>query len=270
VGIFDSVCTTEDLTTGMVVYCKALAENKGLSARYPASGGVTVPAINPVSSITPATLQVTDDRDGENATATLTDSASAMAINEVYLARYSANGPLVFTLAGSRTGDGDITLSPGPGNWVAQVRSTIGAATGIGLGSTFWVTAADDRRRMRMRDRTAGGALRVARRMGFQIAYQSPGLQQINLWAIPETFSRSTSMLGGEVGTTVGKITVPRQADFPPYDGIEPGAKVWIDGVPYGADISWNAESEDMSAAFVMDLRRLDVSVELDDEDNIE
>jgi hypothetical protein len=176
---------------------------------------------------------------------------------------------LVFSLEGSRSGDGDITLDPGPGNWVAQVRTTLGAATGIGIGSTFWVTAADDRRRLRMRDRTAGSALRVARRMGFQIAYQSPGLQQINLWAIPETFSRSTSMLGGEVGTTAGRITVPRQADFPPYDGIIAGAKVWIDEVPYGAEISWSAESEEMAPVFIMDLRRLDISVELDDTDDI-
>lgn len=85
------------------------------------------------------TLAVADDGDG-TATATISGS-TAGATNAVYTSPFSGEiGGGSWTLAGSRTGDGDVSLATGTGHFWAYVLSTVSGQTAASASVYFTVT----------------------------------------------------------------------------------------------------------------------------------
>lgn len=138
------------------------------------------------------------------------------------------------------------------------------SAQAYGQGQIFWVTNATNITRNRIRDAVAKSALETCRRLGFQVNYQSPGCAAVTLWAIPNEGGDTMSLLGNtEIGQTM-ELLIPRQTDFPPPDGLVPGARIQIGDTWYATDIRYPMENADMSPTFMASLRRLDVTVEVD------
>lgn len=133
-------------------------------------------------------------------------------------------------------------------------------------GNVFWVTDATNLSRNRIRDAVAKSTLETCKRLGFQIDYQSPGLASVALWALPNEGGTTLSLLGGEVGTGM-ELLIPRQVDFPPVDGLVPGARAKIGDDWFALDIRYSMETPDMSPVFFASCRRLDVTVEVDGSD---
>lgn len=87
--------------------------------------GTLAPGTGPAA----ATLAVADDGDG-TATATVGGSDPAAA-NAVYFAAVGS-GVIPWTLAGTRGGDGAVSLSSPAGSWLFEVRSTLAGLTTVG------------------------------------------------------------------------------------------------------------------------------------------
>ena len=141
------------------------------------------------------------------------------------------------------------------------------SAQAFGQGNIFWVTDATNLSRNRIRDAVAKSALETARRLGFQAVYQSPGLPEFSVWVIPNEGGNTMALLGGiEIGQTL-ELLIPRQVDFPPTDGLVPGARMKVGGKWFACDIRYSLETPEMSPTFTAARRRLDFTVEVDGSD---
>jgi hypothetical protein len=217
---------------------------------------VTVPTVNAV-----------DSRDGQHAVVTVT-GADAGTTNIVAVGWWGQNGIQEWMTAGTLTGNGSVTIDKPQGLYACRVNSSlVGYGSVYGMGNLFYVSDATNLTRVRIRDNVSRATLRVAHRLGFEAVYESPDRLPFNIWVIPEESSESAGMLGGETGTVALTVHVPRQVDFPPEDGIVPGARVGINGVWFAFDIRWATETIDLAPVFTMNLRRLDISVEYDGAD---
>lgn len=216
-------------------------------------------------SITPAAIHGTDAHNGTSATLSVTASPSPAAVNQVYTARFLANGPQAWTLRGSVTGNGTVTVTLAQGDYLCKVVTSLAGATGTAVGNLFSVSSAENARRARIRDRTAKSALRVAMRLGRRVYWHNPGVPgHVEVWAVCEGGFESLSLLGGETSATRFTLWIPRQTGFPPAEGLKTGAAIWVDGVPYACQVSYDAESPVWAPVFRCDCSRFDVTVELD------
>jgi hypothetical protein len=215
------------------------------------------------------TLHAVDSRDGKHAVLTLT-GADPGTTNEIYVSVWGQLGIQDWRLVGTIVGtSGSITITKVQSLYACQVKSIlVGNGYRYVLGNLFYVSDETNMTRVRIRDNVAGAAMRIAQRLGAQVTYQSPGRGAISLWAVLDNSDISMSMLGGEAGTLHLQIHLPRQSDWPPSDGLVPGARVGINGVWWAVDeIRFGTETIDLSAVFTLSLRRLDITVEVDGTD---
>jgi len=210
------------------------------------------------------TLVAVDQRDGEHATLTLTGSEPGTT-NKVYVGYFGQNGAQEWRLVATFIGDGVVTVSLSQNLYVCKCSTEFGEnEPNWQIGNIFWVTDASNMTRIRIRDRVALAAMRTARKLGFQALYQSPDRDAVSIWVVPDESQETMNMLGGEVGTISLVVHAPRQVDFPPIDGMVPGARVGINGVWFAVDARWGTETIHLAPVFTLILRRLDISVEID------
>jgi hypothetical protein len=211
-------------------------------------------------------LIAVDQMDGQHAILTLTGSEPGTT-NNVYVGFFGQNGAQEWRLVASFTGDGTVTVSLPQGLYVCRCSTGfIGNEPNWQIGNIFWVSDSTNLTRVRIRDRVANAAMRTAKKLGFQAQYQSPGRDAFSIWVVPDESNESLSMLGGETGTITLVLHVPRQVDFPPIDGMVPGARVGVNGVWFAFDARWGTETIHLAPVFTLMLRRLDISVEVDGE----
>lgn len=225
-------------------------------------------------SIIPASVMAYDLRDGLNARIVISNSPYPTAVNAVYAATFLQSGlqqlgPQEWVLIGTVTGDGEFLAPLTPGHeYQFKVETTYLGHRGTYVGNTVWITYAVNRRRILIRDRTAKAALRVARRFGRTVWWQNPGRPHVRVWAVCEGGFESLGLLGGETSATRFTLWIPRQTEFPPLPAppgsFMTGAAVWVDGIPYAARVTYDAESPEFAPVFRVDCERYDITVELD------
>ena len=217
-----------------------------------------------------AVVYAFDERDGKNITFRVSSSPQANSVNEIYVAHFlqsglQQTGPQGWAKVGQVTGNGDVKV-PLDKHTEYQVKliTSTGGALGVYVGNTVWITDFAARRRLLVRDRTARSALRVAQRMGRRVWYKNPGYNHIEVWATCEGGFESLGLLGGETSATRFTLWVPRQTGFPAPAGFMTGATAWVEGTPYAARVSYDAELPFFAPQFKIECERYDITVELD------
>src|SRR5262245_26808805 len=84
----------------------------------------------------PLTLTVTDNENGTGATATIAGSDPAQTVT-VFVSPHSGGISPVWTLAGSRSGDGTLALPVNPAYWFGYALGTVGGAPAVSVPTVF-------------------------------------------------------------------------------------------------------------------------------------
>ena len=183
---------------------------------------------------TTPTLTVTDNQDGSTATATISGSDSG-STNIVY-GWLSFGGILSLTNMGSRSGDGDVTITQAVGNYQAVAISLKDSSYSIP--SDPWPFTITGAYKYQFRDNSARVALHILMHLGVGdlVTYQN-GSQgdAIEVWS---------KIIGGKSVTTLRNdiftgeqdlvLEIPRQTGFPPGET----ADAWL----HTGTITYNSE----------------------------
>jgi hypothetical protein len=158
------------------------------------------------------TLTIKDNRNGTTATALIQGSADG-SVNKVYVRRV---GSTATTLAGTRSGNGNITLTLNKGEYFSCITSTLGG-TSANIGSHFYISKVTQTR-ADIRDGGAKAALELAKQFGLQVdlVLNTSPETTVTLWAIDRTAEDITTIHGGNTGVRGAILEIPRQVGFPP------------------------------------------------------
>jgi hypothetical protein len=126
--------------------------------------------------------------------------------------------------------------------------------------------------RNRIRDRSARALLRVAKRLGFQFAFQpyESASHITGLWAVDVSSDEVRTVFGGNVDALNRVIDIPRQTlitgePFPPAAGFKVNCRIIINSLHYGVDPSYATVDVQDAAMIRVVLRRWEyITVELD------
>jgi len=184
---------------------------------------------------TTPTLRIINNQD-DTATATISGSDSGTTNTVWIFLRHG--GVLELIDAGSRTGDGDVTISNPNGEYIGYVVSELDNILSLPSNPDgFWVTS--DRQYL-IRTSAAEAELQATRlsQYGHQVTFQNGNTATpITVWATIES-GRETIQLRNTTRTDLSDFVfhIPRQTGFPPAD-FAVGATITYDGKEWEIDI---------------------------------
>ena len=213
----------------------------------------------------PATpvLYVVDSLDGSTATATVTGS-DAGSVNRIWLRRQGGNTPI---LAGTRIGDGPVTVTQFAGEYLSMVTSTLRGVSS-NMGNAFWISQ-QSVLRTTLQNGPALAHLEVCKVLGVRVDFYNNDEACQTLWAMDMSAEDSTTTIEGETAVRRMVLEVPRQTGFP-VKKIKPGAYFVVPSGSllqedvFGIDTTMSTNDfAGINPCFKLNLRRLDYTVEL-------
>jgi hypothetical protein len=108
-----------------------------------------------------------------------------------------------------------------------------------------------------IRDAAAQTALAVCMTFGDTITYSDRGGAAVTLYAAPDDESvADVNILGLEADQTTRRFTVPKQANFPPTNGIRTGAEIKYPTTAAYSYFVVSAEADTLGAAYTVTTTR--------------
>jgi len=214
------------------------------------------------AGVTPTTptMTVADNKDGSTATATISGSDPG---STVYVYGWlSFGGVLTLTNFGSRSGDGDVTITQAVGNYQAAAISQKDGS--YSLPSDPWPFSISGDYDFQIRDNTARTALHILThsRLGDTVTFQNgSAATPVNVWAkIEDGESIITLRNTVTTGEQSLRLIVPRQTSFPPgetADDWKPTATITYNSEVYEIDrVSPGNGIPKTSAEFIIECSR--------------
>lgn len=211
------------------------------------------------------TLKIVDSRNGTTAIATITQG-NASAVNRVWI---RPMGSLTPVLAGTRTGNGNLTITANKGEYLAMVTSTLGGVS-FALGNSFWISKASWAR-SNLRDGPAYAHLQICKSLGLKVDLQLniEGQEPISLWALDMSAQETATIHGGTTGVRHRTLEIPRQTGFPPTSIpiqswiVIPSGSTTVED-RFGIDnLDAVADGAGIKSVFTLELSRLDLDIRL-------